>query len=1082
MLRARLFGGLAVWVDDRRMPEIGGVKPRSVLAYLLLNPGPHPRSRLAGRFWPDVLETSARGSLRSALWAIRAALDAAGGAGHLVADRLAVALDPGPGAQIDALEVARLLDAGDPASLERAVLLGAEPLLPDVPDEWAMEAQERHRERMIEALAALAAAAEAAGDPARALAYTRRALDADRLREPSHRALMRGLAAAGDRAGALAAYARCRDTLATELGVPPSAATRDLAEEIRAGATVVAPPAARPRAPAPPAMVGRAAELERLRAAWRAAAAGAGGVVLLEGAAGVGKSRLAAELAGLAEREGHLSATGHALDIDEGPPFGPWADALRQLVRTAAAPAAGVAWPDDLARLCPAVEGAWGRRPGAAALEPAMAQARLFEAVAEALDWCARTGPVLVVLEDLHRADPSSLALLAHLALPLRGIAALVVGTARTAAGGDALERARDALARRGGLADEIALGALPDDDILRIVRREAPGLAEEVAAAVAAAADGNPLLARQAARAAAAGVDPEDGLRGTVRAPLARLSPPARELVAAAAAAGRALTVHEALAVTGAERLDEAAAEGVACGLLDPAGGAGVGFAHDLVRRACYGELPPARRRAAHARLAAILGDEPSRAPAEVAHHLRAAGDQERARSYLAAAAASARALGALDQAAGFLRESAASAAEAGSPAAAGEAWLGLAEIEAWRNDRAAMDAAFARAREAMTAGGDVLGLASALAERARWLRTTICYPDEALRSSREALDLLDDAGLAAPETRLLALAGLAWGEAVAGDPARARELIGTVAEALGTGDAVLRVEMLLAESYALVRAGHASEASERSSAAADAAAAAGRPALALDARMSAAACAAAAGRVADVLAILSEPPDPARTGPALACQFWAGRAYALSRIGRHDDAVAAAMEEMRVARRFGNAALEAAAAADAGLTLLAGGRHREAGAAIAEALASPEGRVPRAMLRLAAAEAAVLAGDLPRARDQLERFPFEPVRPGDDPVGLVARLDRATGLLRLAEGRRAEGVAHLEAAESRLSRVVGAARPPGATGEEIVSMMIDLGRPPVAGLSDHRGELARVRADLVRARAAAVAGAAAR
>jgi hypothetical protein len=50
MLRARLFGGLAVWVDDRPMPRLSGLKPRALLAYLLLNPGPHPRARLAGRF------------------------------------------------------------------------------------------------------------------------------------------------------------------------------------------------------------------------------------------------------------------------------------------------------------------------------------------------------------------------------------------------------------------------------------------------------------------------------------------------------------------------------------------------------------------------------------------------------------------------------------------------------------------------------------------------------------------------------------------------------------------------------------------------------------------------------------------------------------------------------------------------------------------------------------------------------------------------------------------------------------------------------------------------------------------------
>ncbi len=538
----------------------------------------------------------------------------------------------------------RLLDLGDPESLERALLLGAEPLLPDIPDEWVLEEQDRQRDRMIDALASLADAADTRGDAARALSYTREALARDRLRESSHRALMRRLAAAGDRGGALAAYGRCRDALAGELGVPPSTETRALADEIRAGTSTTpelapAPPPARPRGPRQAAMVGRRDELARLAAAWDGAVAGRGGVVLVEGAAGLGKSRLAAEMLAVAERAGARVALGHALDIDEGPPFGPWADALRQLVRATPAPPAAAAWPEDLARLCPAVEAAWGRHPGPAASEPNLGRASLFEAVAEALDWASSGSPVLVVLEDVHRADPSSLALLAHLALPLQASRTLLLLTLRSGAASGGVDRMRDALERRGGILDEIRLGALSEDDVLALARREAPGLDEAAAAAIAELSGGNPLFALRAARAAAAGEDPEEALRDTVRAPLARLSPPARELVAAAAAAGRALSVPEAAALTGAERLDEAVAEGVAAGLLDPDAGVEVAFAHDLVRRACYGELSAGRRRAAHARLAEIVAPR-GRLHAEVAHHLRRAGDQGRARSFLLAAA----------------------------------------------------------------------------------------------------------------------------------------------------------------------------------------------------------------------------------------------------------------------------------------------------------------------------------------------------------------------------------------------------------------------------------------------------------
>ena len=389
-------------------------------------------------------------------------------------------------------------------------------------------------------------------------------------------------------------------------------------------------------------------------------------------------------------------------------------------------------------------------------------------------------------------------------------------------------------------------------------------------------------------------------------------------------------------------------------------------------------------------------------------------------------------------------------------------------------------MDSAFERAREGLAAAGDVRGLAAALAERARWLRTTTCYPEEALRSSREALELLDRAGVNAPETRLIAMAGLAWGEAVAGDPVRGEQLLEEVDGMSGVmEDAVLRAELVLARGFALVRAGHSAEARRRCAEGALLAEQAGRPALALDARIGEAACAAAQGRIADVLTVLESVPDPVRTGPSLACQSWAGRAHALSRLGSHEEAVEAAREELGVARRFGSPELEEAAEADLGLALLAAGRGAEALTALEGALAGEAGRVPRAALRLAAAEASLATGDLPGARAHLDRFPFEPVGPADDPVALIARLDRVTGLLRLAEGDADAGLRHLAAAEERLRQVIEDVRSDEVAGEELLAVMLDLGRPPVAGVSDHAGELARVSEERRHAMAAAgVAG----
>jgi DNA-binding SARP family transcriptional activator len=145
MLSARLFGEFHVEMDGRAMPSTSGLRPRSLLAYLLLHPGPHPRVRLAGRFWPDVLDTSARASLRSALWAVREALDRVGAGAYLAADRSHVGISGDLPRSIDAEEFDRLAALGDAASLEAAVALARGPLLADLADEWALEAQDAHR-------------------------------------------------------------------------------------------------------------------------------------------------------------------------------------------------------------------------------------------------------------------------------------------------------------------------------------------------------------------------------------------------------------------------------------------------------------------------------------------------------------------------------------------------------------------------------------------------------------------------------------------------------------------------------------------------------------------------------------------------------------------------------------------------------------------------------------------------------------------------------------------------------------------------------------------------------------------------
>src|SRR5260370_6110157 len=235
MLKARLFGGLSVEIDGRRVQSMPGFKARSLFAYLVLHPGPHPRVRLAGTFWPDVLDASARGSLRVALWTVRGAVEAVDGRDRVGADRLTAGLPADAPREVDTERFDDLLAAGNAQSLTEAVALYRGPLLANLPDEWVLDAQEQYRIRVADACERLGDHAEATGDLRAGAEWARRALGHDPVRESCHAALIARLAANGRGAEALAAYSRCVALLDAELGVEPSEETQALAPRNPAG-------------------------------------------------------------------------------------------------------------------------------------------------------------------------------------------------------------------------------------------------------------------------------------------------------------------------------------------------------------------------------------------------------------------------------------------------------------------------------------------------------------------------------------------------------------------------------------------------------------------------------------------------------------------------------------------------------------------------------------------------------------------------------------------------------------------------------------------------------------------------------
>lgn len=211
MLRVRLLGAVAVERDGEPVPI-----PRSarrLLAFLALRPGPHDRDALATRFWPDVPQPAARASLRTAVWGLRRGM----GGDALVASRSTVGLCL-EALRVDVAEVVALAAAGeDLLALEQC----RGELLADLDEQWARAARSEHQARHAGLLDRLAEQAETGGDAAAAVRWSRLRCALTPLDEPAHCALLRRLAAAGNRAGALATGRAFAQRLRAELGAAP---------------------------------------------------------------------------------------------------------------------------------------------------------------------------------------------------------------------------------------------------------------------------------------------------------------------------------------------------------------------------------------------------------------------------------------------------------------------------------------------------------------------------------------------------------------------------------------------------------------------------------------------------------------------------------------------------------------------------------------------------------------------------------------------------------------------------------------------------------------------------------------------
>ncbi len=1012
MLRVRLLGELRAEVDGRQVDAPAGRRVWALLGWLALHPGEHARSTVAARFWPDVLDASARASLRSAAWSLRRLVGDA-----LVADRDRMGLS----CATDVAAFDARVAAGE---LEAAVELCRGPLLAGFDEDWVLEARDEHAERLGAVLARLAAAAPS---PTDRVAWARRRLALDPLDEAAARDLMRHLTEAGDRAGALAAYDRLSDRLRTALGLAPSAETRALAAAVKEPE-----PAADGDAPAHvdgPPLVGRDAELASLLGVWRRVVAGRGAVVLIGGEAGIGKSRLAAEL--VAHASEARAATCTALDLGGAAPFGPWAELLSTLARELAPPPADAGWPEELARLAPSLPRRLGRAPAPHAdVPPELARARMFEGSVELAEHATADRPLVLVFDDAHLADAPSLELAAYLARRIARLPVLLVLTRRSTPRREAIDGLAHAARGRGVLVHELDLEPLSRADVARLV----PDAPERVIDA----ADGNPLLALEAAGG-------ETGLRGIVRAAVAGLTEPARRTAELAAVAGRDFDRAELASL--AE--PEAVVEAMDCGLFRSADGR-FGFRHALLREAAVADLDDARRRRAHERLGQAL----QASAAEAASHLRRAGRDDLAAGRLLEAAEEARRATAFLEAARFLAEAAELRPRDG----------------AIRLELAGAHALLGRRAEAAAELEHALALIgpeerpAALLGAARWHRSSLCDPARVREATQRGLDALG--GRAEPELRAELLLLRAWGEVtMAGADAADGTLLELAALELDLErEPLRRQDVETVRGFVALANGRFDEAEARLAEAGRLGERAGRPDMAYGGWANASCIAASAGRFDAALSYADRGRAIAPEQPIIQFHMSGLRAYVLACLGRHDDAGDQCDVMLEIAARLGSRELAAAGEHDAGLIALMGGRYERAEALLASALAAGV-PLPVAEARLRRAEALARLGRPDEADAEIRAAALAPVRATDRPAVLVARMAFAQALSARARGDDALAERRLDESEAHWRRLGRAA------AADYLASYVDLGRPPVTGIVDPARELERVRKERVHA-----------
>lgn len=651
MLEVELLGQFGIADAGQRVQAIRN--PR-LIAYLLLNRDrPVARSEVAFTLWPESSDAQALTNLRRELHLLRRALP--DGERFLALDRATVRWRPDGPFRLDVADFEAAVEraaSADVEALQAAAAAYTGDLLPSVYDDWISPHRDRLRGLMLKTLEALATRLEDRREYRAAIEPWDRLVAIDPLAEAAYQGLMRVAALAGDRSTGLRAYHACVRALRDELGVEPSRETERAYHRLVTLDVSEMPARSSPDAPIQPPLVGRQPEWKALVDASDRAAAGTPALVLLQGDAGIGKSRLIEELTRWARAQGTTVLATRSWEAEGALAYAPVLAWLRAGSLGPALDRLDDVWLSEISRLLPEI---LTDRPGLARPEPMLEswhRHRLFEALARVLR--IAPSPLLMVLDDANWVDRDTIEWL-HYLLRSEPLPAVVLLSARS--GEVETNEALTALVSDAGRRDdiqllEIELGPLTEADTAALAAAATDRQLDPTAqAALYRVTEGHPLFVVEMARAGLTAVidvvaareiavgpsPPTSGMptrmRAVILARLRQLTPTAQHVVRVAAAIGREFDVG--LLFDSAD-LDEPELVGALDELwrrriVREQGLDRYDFSHDRIREVAAGEVAPAERRLLHRRIGQALElrhrDNINSIAAQLAVHLEAAG-----------------------------------------------------------------------------------------------------------------------------------------------------------------------------------------------------------------------------------------------------------------------------------------------------------------------------------------------------------------------------------------------------------------------------------------------------------------------